>query len=59
MSDSTLLQIRELRPCGETIIEIANMLVGMFYSQAAEDTRRTEVPKRAESAHPLRRCATA
>jgi len=31
MSDLDL-QIRELRSCGETIIEIANTLAGMFYS---------------------------
>ena len=36
MSDLDL-QIKELRSCGETIIEIANTLAGMFSSQAAED----------------------
>ena len=32
------LQIKELRSCGESIIEIANALAEMFSSQAAEDT---------------------
>ena len=44
MSDLDL-QIRELRSCGETIIEIANTLAGMFYSQAAEDAPPEEKPK--------------
>ena len=39
------LQIKELRSCGETIIEIANTLAGMFYSQAAEDAPPEEKPK--------------
>ena len=43
MSDLDL-QIRELRSCGETIIEIANTLAGMFYSQAAEDAPPEEKP---------------
>ena len=42
MSDLDL-QIRELRSCGETIIEIANTLAGMFYSQAAEVRHRMTV----------------
>ena len=54
MSDLDL-QIRELRSCGETIIEIANTLAGMFYSQAAEDAP----PRRSRNHSPLRRCATA
>ena len=43
MSDLDL-QIKELRSCGETIIEIANTLAGMFYSQAA-DAPPKEKPK--------------
>lgn len=39
------LQIKELRSCGETIIEIANTLAGMFSSQAAEDVPPKEKPK--------------
>ena len=39
------LQIKELRSCGETIIEIANTLAGMFSSQAAEDAPPKEKPK--------------
>lgn len=35
MSDLDL-QIKELRSCGETIIEIANTLAGMFSSQAGD-----------------------
>lgn len=44
MSDLDL-QIKELRSCGETIIEIANTLAGMFSSQAAEDAPPKEKPK--------------
>lgn len=44
MSDLDL-QIKELRSCGETIIEIANTLAGMFSSQAAEDTPSKAAPK--------------
>ncbi len=43
MSDLDL-QIKELRSCGETIIEIANTLAGMFSSQA-EDTPPKADPK--------------
>ena len=39
------LQIKELRSCGESIIEIANTLAGMFSSQAAEDAPPKEKPK--------------
>ena len=44
MSDLDL-QIKELRSCGETIIEIANTLAGMFSSQAATDAPPKEKPK--------------
>ena len=44
MSDLDL-QIKELRSCGETILEIANTLAGMFSSQAAEDAPPKEKPK--------------
>lgn len=44
MSDLDL-QIKELRSCVETIIEIANTLAGMFSSQAAEDTPSKAAPK--------------
>ena len=44
MSDLDL-QIKELRSCGETIIEIANTLAGMFSSQATEDTPPKAAPK--------------
>ena len=44
MSDLDL-QIKELRSCGETIIEIANTLAGMFSSQAAENAPPKEKPK--------------
>ena len=44
MSDLDL-QIKELRSCGETIIETANTLAGMFSSQAAEDAPPNEKPK--------------
>lgn len=44
MSDLDL-QIKELRSCGETIIEIANTLAGMFSSQAAADVPPKEKPK--------------
>lgn len=44
MSDLDL-QIKELRSCGETIIEIANTLAEMFSSQAAEDTPTKAAPK--------------
>lgn len=54
MSDLDL-QIKELRSCGETIIEIANTLAGMFSSQAAEDAP----PKENRKCSPLKRCATA
>ena len=37
MSDLDL-QIKELRSCGETILEIAETLAGIFSSHAAEDT---------------------
>ena len=43
MSDLDL-QIKELRSCGETILEIANTLAEMFSSQA-EDTPPKAVPK--------------
>ena len=43
MSDLDL-QIKELRSCGETIIEIANTLAGMFSSQAAEDAPPKAAP---------------
>ena len=43
------MQIKELRSCGETIIEIANTLAGMFSSETAEDAPPkadpTEKPK--------------
>ena len=45
MSDLDL-QIKELRSCGETIIEIANTLAGMFSSQAAEDNTVKGSPQR-------------
>ena len=48
MSDLDL-QIRELRSCGETIIEIANTLAGMFYSQAG---RGCAAGGEAEITHP-------
>ncbi len=38
------MQIKELRSCGETILEIANTLAEMFSSQA-EDTPPKAVPK--------------
>ena len=38
------MQIKELRSCGETILEIANTLAGMFSSQA-EDTPPKAAPK--------------
>ena len=44
MSDLDL-QIRELRSCGETILEIANTLAEMFSSPAAEDAPPKEKPK--------------
>ena len=39
------LQIKELRSCGETILEIAETLAGIFSSHAAEDTPPKAVPK--------------
>ena len=39
------LQIKELRSCGETIIEITNTLAGMFFSETAGDTPPKAVPK--------------
>ena len=45
MSDLDL-QIRELRSCGETIIEIANTLAGMFYSRRQRMRRRRRSRKR-------------
>lgn len=44
MSDLDL-QIKELRSCGETILEIAETLAGIFSSHAAEDTPPKAVPK--------------
>ena len=44
MSDLDL-QIKELRSCGETIIEIANTLAGMFFSETAGDTPPKATPK--------------
>ena len=44
MSDLDL-QIKELRSCGETILEIAETLAGIFSSHAAEDTPPKEKPK--------------
>ena len=38
------MQIKELRSCGEPILEIANTLAGMFSSQAA-DTPPKAAPK--------------
>ena len=39
------MQIKELRSCGETILEIANTLAGMFSSETAEDAPPKAVPK--------------
>ena len=44
MSDLDL-QIKELRSCGETILEIAETLARIFSSHAAEDTPPKAVPK--------------
>ena len=43
MSDLDL-QIKELRSCGETILEIAETLAGIFSSPAAGDTPPNAVP---------------
>lgn len=40
------VQIKELRTCGETIIEIADALAGMF-SSPTEDKTPKETPKKA------------
>ncbi len=55
MSDLDL-QIKELRSCGETIIEIANTLAGGCFLPRRQRMRRR---RRSRKHSPLRRCATA